>query len=219
MKHLVTVIVIALLATNVWFGRWIHSSGVENGRLRSQVRGSQAALTNSLTVIATKDQTVEVLSDKVSQLTRVLTNATAQLRAARETIRGYEAEAQENQRKSQEAQSFLVEVPPPEVSSEKDKYGREVKTMVFPKVLGRNGELLATTAPYGNQYGRRVSFRPASGPISVDVERLHPAILRYLAIDTEAAKRKQEQMDSDWRAKEAGDYRQFLAHPQVRQAR
>src|SRR6266498_3183004 len=76
------------------------------------------------------------------------------------------------------------------------------KTFLFPKVIDAAGNVLATNAVFGKLTGRRLSFWPETGPpLSLDVEKVHPAILRYLEINPETAKQSQLRIDAAWRIK------------------
>ena len=70
------------------------------------------------------------------------------------------------------------------------------KVFVFPKVVGIHNDVLATNAAFAYIAGRRLLFRTADpSAMVVDVDAIHPLILKYLGIDAEAVKLSKQQYD------------------------
>lgn len=157
----------------------VHSSK-QNSAIRSQWQAESKAIAG---VVESNKESIVALENKVSKLS-------GELSAANEKIQAY-ALAEQN-RQDEERKKYLASVPEPTLIG---------KVFVFPKVVGSNNEILATNAAFAYLTGRRLVFRPGNQmSVVVDVDNIHPLILKYLGIDADTAKLNQQQIDAKFAA-------------------
>jgi len=219
MKNVRIIATIVLVCFSVVQAVLVYAVWIKKRTVEARLKETLTAATNSQSALKTKEETIELLEGKVNRLVQVLTNSTAQLRTAQEAIRAIELAREENRKQEEAAARIVAEVPAPTITVETDRAGKQVKKFLFPKVMSAGGNVLATNAAFGKLVGRRLSFWPETGPIALDVERVHPAILRYLEIDPEGAKQIQVRMDASWRAQQAADHQRMLAEQKFQQER
>lgn len=206
MKLLQVVSLATSLSLNVLLAMLLHSEHQQNHRVNVRLHDSQATSD-------TRQQTVELLQTKLDKMTEILTNSTARLRAAEESIRGFELAAEEARHKQEDTKRMLAEVPPPSVAVERGSNGKETKVFTFAKLLDRSGNLVVADATFSGLYGRRLVFHSPNvpaGAVAFDVDDLHPAVLYHLSIDADAARTKQERMDIGKRAEAVAGYQAAL---------
>ena len=76
-------------------------------------------------------------------------------------------------------------------------FGGVTMKKTFATLLGSNSQPLARNAEFVRALGRRLIFKvPGIPPMTVDVDQVHPDVLHYLAIDGDAAKREQSEIDT-----------------------
>jgi len=159
----------------------VHSSK-QNSALRSQWQAESKAFAG---VVESNKETIVALENKVSKLSDDLNKSAGELSAANGKIQAY-ALAEQN-RQDEERKKYLASVPEPTLTG---------KVFVFPKVVGINNRILATNAAFAYLAGRRLLFRTGDSlPLVVDVDAIHPLILKYLGIDAEAVKLSKQQYD------------------------
>lgn len=162
--------------------------------MRLKLKNTEKALEATKEAVKTQEASSRALQGKIQQLTEVLTNSTAQLRTARERIAAYEAIeqsrlAQEEEQKAAAAQSPTESVPAPTVLRT-NLLGTMEKLIIFPALLTRSGQTIASNVQYSATYGRRVVFVfPDLQRRAFDIDDLHPEILAHLGINTEEIKR------------------------------
>jgi hypothetical protein len=158
-------------------------------KLQSELKEANAKIENDADTISADRDSAALLKNKLDKSDNDLADAESKLASAADKISSYEAADQT--RRDEEAEKLLV---PPPVDG------------VFSKVVGVKGETLAVNATFGEQIGRKLIFRPENQPpISVDVDAIHPIILKYLGIDAAAAKQQQSRLDSAWATKTQAD--------------
>lgn len=76
-------------------------------------------------------------------------------------------------------------------------FGGVTMKKTFATLPGSNSQPLARNAEFVRALGRRLIFKvPGTPPMTVDVDQVHPDVLHYLAIDGDAAKREQSEIDA-----------------------
>ena len=197
MKLLLTVSLTVSICLNVLLAKIVYSEHQKNQRVSLRLQESFQAITNAQSSAEDKQQVIELLEGKLSQIASVLSNSTVRLRVAEGTIRGYELVAEESRKKDEDNNRLLAGVPPPVITVEIGAGGREQKSFTFARLLDRAGSALASNATFtspSGQYGRRLLFHSPdvpAGAVMFDVDELHPAVLHYISIDADEAKAKQ----------------------------
>ena len=160
----------------------VHSSK-QNSALCNQWQAESKAFAG---IVESNKESIVALENKVSKLSDDLNKSAGELSAANEKIQAYALA--EQKRKDEERKKYLASVPEPTLTG---------KIFVFPKVVGINNEILATNAAFAYLAGRRLLFRTGDSlPFVVDVDAIHPLVLKYLGIDAEAAKISKQQYDA-----------------------
>lgn len=72
---------------------------------------------------------------------------------------------------------------------------RSGNSIVFPTLMSALGIPLMTNAEFRTLFGRKLTFKSETALLAFDVDQVHPGALRQLAIDADAAKAKQVEMD------------------------
>ena len=167
---------------------------------QAETKVNKAKLAELADVVESGKESITTLENKVSKLSGDLNKSSGELSAANEKIQAY-ALAEQN-RVADERKKYLESVPQPTFDG---------KIYFFPKVVDTNGTILATNATFALITGRRLVFRPENGmSIAVDVDNIHPQVLKSLGIDAEAVKLKKRQMDEEQFQKDQADYAQSL---------
>ena len=184
---LTTCILAAAIVGAVIFS--VHSSkqiAAIRSQWQSESKASKSKLDDVAGVIESNKESIAALESKVSKLSDDLNKSAGELLAANEKIQAYALA--EQKRQDEERKKYLASVPEPTLIG---------KVFVFPKVVGIHDEILATNAAFAYITGRRLLFRPGNQtPVVVDVDNIHPLILKYLGIDADAAKLNQQQTDA-----------------------
>jgi hypothetical protein len=200
MKSALTIALVLSLSLNVIVSVMFFSARQQQSQLNMKLTQSLQAVTNAQAIAEIKDGTIALLQEKVVKLTDALTNSTAQLAAAEQTIQALVSAQEEMLKQQKSVQKVPAEIPPPTITIEKDKNGIETKKFFFPQVADRNAHVVARDAEFGGVYGRRLLFRSPAGPITLDVEWVHPAILQHLNIKAEQIIERHTRAELAWRA-------------------
>ncbi|HSH96185.1 MAG TPA: hypothetical protein VK968_18715, partial [Roseimicrobium sp.] len=166
------------------------------------------------------------LENKLNQLSTVLNQSTEQLKLANLKLKAYEAKYKSDSDSEQAAaakqatmEKAKTEVAAPTVSSSTASNGKEQKKITFAQLPSSKGAILATNIDFGDVYGRKLVFRPATGaPKSYDVDELHLGVLAHLNLDPDILKRDQSEIDQRLKEQEAA-YRKDLAERRAAEAK
>lgn len=177
-----------------------HYSGVANAnqRLVKQLQSEASASAQANAAKTEGDaEAIASLQNRLARASLDLTNTFSDLLAANDKLKNYVLT--ESNRMAEAGERAFI--PPPTVFGE----GLN-KVYVFQKIVGIKGDTLATNAAFAQQVGRLFVFRPeGKSALSIDVDALHPLILKYLGVDATSAKAKQAQMNSAWSSKSQSD--------------
>jgi hypothetical protein len=171
----------------------IHQTSKIKSQWQADARASKSKL-DAYTSLAESNQEVIVSlqrqADQVQTLIALTNSLEAQLTAANERIKSYD-----DAKQAQEIAAEMALVPPPLITN---------TVLFFPQVVSVNNVVLTENATFAYLTGRRVIFRPQDGmPVAIDVDNLHPLMLKYLGIDPVTAKQNQQQIDASWAERKA----------------